>query len=180
MNFFILTLLMILTIIVIVEMIFMYKLAKFIGKFLNRFESLDDNIKLKQLEIGDKAPIIRSKNQYNQYLNLPKNENENLYILFKDKNCGTCVTISNQLPSIEQYINKDTKFAIIQKDKFDEEYINSIEYYIDPLAFEEYKITIFPTLVIIDNSGNIVKNQVLNNFEELREMFSKPLITHYN
>ncbi|WP_259418178.1 TlpA family protein disulfide reductase [Bacillus toyonensis] len=164
----------ILSIVVTVEMFFMYKLARLIGEFLNRFQSLGEGrITTQYLQVGQKAPIINSKNQYNKKLDLQGENSQYKLLLFKDVNCATCKDISQQLPILISHLKTNAELIIIQRDKPLEEMLSKIQYFIDDKAFEDYRVKQVPTLFVVDHNGAILKmSNLIGSFDDLLEEIS--------
>ncbi|WP_394558025.1 TlpA family protein disulfide reductase [Priestia aryabhattai] len=173
MGNFILIGLIIISILVIVEMWFMFKLAKMVVDFLNRFQySGNGEIVMRNIEVGQKAPVINSKNQHGKTIDL-YNSKEYKILLFKDKHCGTCQEISKKLPTISENLKSNARLIVVQKEHPSEEMIPNIDYIIDQEVFNDYLVNSVPNLFIVDGDGNIVKTtNLIGGFEDILDEIS--------
>jgi hypothetical protein len=164
----------ILSIIVAIEMVFMYKLARVIGEFLNRFQYAAGGMVTKRyLQVGQQAPIINSKNQNNQKANFHSDKRQFKILIFKDVNCGTCQLISEKLPSLVNNLKSNVDLLVIQKDPPIEEMVSKVQYFTDKKAFEDYRIDRVPTLFIVDNNGAILKiSNMIGSFDDFLQEIS--------
>lgn len=156
MNIYFQIILVIILIFLIIEMIFMFKLAKLVANFLNRIMFLGDGkIKRNTLNSGDISPPINKRTINGKTVNI-YDKNYQL-LLFKDSNCGTCKEISNHLSEIIPNLRKNVELLIIQKDTIFTDAEKQLDIIIDENLFEKFLITSVPTLVIIGDEGKILK-----------------------
>jgi len=165
---------LILSVIVIIEMIFMYKLTKSIRDFLIKFKTMDDRIVPNTLKIGERAPVISVKNQYNKALNF-KNYKVNI-LIFKDELCGSCKDITFKLHNLiddSSYRKSKTNISILQQDLPSTKMLNMFDHYIHKKPFIDYSIDRVPTVFIINNHGEIISIlDKIGGYEDFKKQIS--------
>ncbi|MFE5431574.1 hypothetical protein [Peribacillus simplex] len=167
--------LILVTCLLIIEMIFMYKLARLIAIFLNRFRYIGNGqIHLKSLQKGQKAPLISAINQYQEKINILSESYK--ILLFKDLNCGTCKEITKQLENETLDLKDNVEIIAIQREV---QAINSsVSLIFSNEAFEDYNIENVPTIVIVNPGGTIYSiNNKIGDYpdfiESIKEFINK-------
>ncbi|WP_033826778.1 thioredoxin-like domain-containing protein [Bacillus andreraoultii] len=172
MNTFVLIVLGIIMVLLIIEMVFMFKLAKLIATFLNRIMFIgDDKVRPNRMVSGRTSPQINKKTINGKKINVYDNEYQ--LLLFKDPYCSTCKDISNHLVELVPKLKRNVELVIIQKDTLVTEAEKHLNIIIDKKLFDDFLITSLPTLIVVGEEGMIVKvSDIIGSYNSFVEEIS--------
>lgn len=145
-----------------------------ITQFLNRFRSGGATIEEKTLQIGEKAPLFRVKDEMNQQISLADFNEKHTIMIFSSTTCGTCSTLLGQVPYLAD--TYQTNIFVLTHDKKEKDsvpatpntyYINSAE------LFKNYYIKKVPTIFVIDKDGYIAASGDMNELDSLLSVIPK-------
>ncbi|CAI8898734.1 hypothetical protein EMIT079MI2_370014 [Bacillus sp. IT-79MI2] len=157
----------VLSLIMILQLAFMYKLARYVATFLNRFRALGSGrIEMEQLEVGHRAPVTKFKDTKGNNVTLEKKNLTSSIVFFKGDTCATCIKIEEKLSSFVKALPKHEQLIIVQKE-LPEKAVNNVPYVVSPQAFQSFRVDRVPTVFIIDRDGNIQNiNRTIGDFED--------------
>lgn len=150
---------------------------KQITQFLNRFRNVGATIEEKTLQVGEKAPLFRMKDEENQHISLADFNNKHIIMIFSSTTCGTCSTLLSQVPFLAD--TYQTNIFVITHDKREKGSVPSIPntYYVSSAElFNNYYIKKVPTIFIIDHDGNIAAHGDMNELESLLSVIPKQTV----
>ncbi len=147
---------------------------KQITQFLNRFRSVGATVEEKTLQIGEKAPLFRVKDERNEQISLADFNNKHTIMIFSSTTCGTCSTLLSQVPFLAD--TYQTNIFVLTHDKREKGSTPSIPntYYISSAElFKNYYIKKVPTIYVIDKEGHIAARGDMNELESLLSVIPK-------
>jgi len=161
---FIIVFLAIIMLFLIIEMFFMFKLARIVATFLNKIMFIDDKVQRNYLKVGAVSPELNKKTTKGKKINIYDDKYQ--LLLFKSSTCGTCQEISSHLDDFIHKFKENVEFIVIQKEEVSDAE-QSIEIISNEEIFNSFLIKRVPTLFIIGPSGSILKISDLSSHEEL-------------
>ncbi|TJY42664.1 hypothetical protein E5161_07375 [Cohnella pontilimi] len=160
-------------IIVCVELFIMFFLTKYVKEFLSNFRVNPNGLSSISLQKGDPAPIFRAIDQNGNLIKLADNDSKITMMLFTKQSCNTCKQIYLSLPNIFRLFSNQFRFIVVTESKLDEDRLkefSGFHFCESNNLYSKYKIEVVPTVVFIDQNGDILLVESLNNAEKLNSL----------
>lgn len=152
-------------VIVICQFFIIFYLTRILSQFLTRFRTTGQKVEEMSLQVGASAPLFRAKDSGGNMVRIYDYLGREVLLLFSNPSCSTCENLLQKVSSL------DVPTFIISSEKYSEERIKLYPQFIflnDPNLMENYYIQKVPTLVVVDQYGNVAKVSGANQFEEVK------------
>ncbi len=155
-------------VVLIIQTLFIFYLTKLIVNFLNRFRLVGNSIQEIRLEVGQEAPLFRSKNHLGEVVKLKDGSQRYTLLIFGSKSCSSCSEVIKNVSS--QINNRNLRvFIIYNSDSVNEEVhpTEKVHHIYSSDIFENYYVSKVPHIFLIDPSGMIKVSKVIKHSSEL-------------
>ncbi|MBH0173769.1 hypothetical protein IHV09_09375 [Fictibacillus sp. 23RED33] len=153
-------------VIVICQFFVIFYLTRILSQFLTRFRTTGQKVEEMSLQVGTSAPLFRAKDSRGNTVKIHDYIGRDVLLLFSNPSCSTCESLLEKASSLE------VPTFIISPERYSDERIKRYPQFIflyDPNLLENYYIQKVPTLVVVDQYGNVATIGGANQFEEIQD-----------
>ncbi|NRR24371.1 redoxin domain-containing protein [Brevibacillus sp. MS2.2] len=166
-------------VIVLVQSLVIFFLAKYVVEFLNRFRLVKYNIEDIGIKPGEKAPFFRTKDTQGNLVKLTNNNGRATLLCFVSDSCDSCITLLKDFHLLVDRFNGRVKVITVIKTTANENLLPSATYASTVVKTDElffsYNIQKTPTLVLIDNDFSVLAVEIVTDVQLAYEMLEQKL-----
>lgn len=152
-------------VVVILQCVFLFLMARTVGQFLNRFQLSSKSVVRRKLQPGGRAPLFREVDHREQTLRLVDFQGRHVLLLFVDDRCPACKRALDVLPELRGKYPQVPVLVISSSVKeMDLESVpDGVHVIHAPEVVDNYFVEKTPTAVLVDPYG------LLAEMAEVRE-----------
>ncbi|ARU60698.1 hypothetical protein CBW65_06070 [Tumebacillus avium] len=155
-------------VVVIVQCIIIYFLARMTAEFMNRFRITGQQIENATLKVGEKAPSFREQNQDGDMIRLAEPNTAYTLLMFVSGTCSICDAILPKLHELQKVYDLRTITVSKASLSFDKPLNPATHHVKSDELFQSYMVQAVPTVFLIHSSGHIEAIETVTSFEQLK------------
>lgn len=161
----------------LIQMAFLFYLTRLIVQFLNRFRLSDKQAVSLTLQIGQRAPDFREKDQHGAIIRPASGNHQESLLLFVQDTCSKCKGIVAQLELLHKRFHR-LRMIVIGGKIYYEKGLSApegIHFIRSDELLADYYIRAVPTAFLLDASGDIVEMKQVAAISDLVEMLEEQI-----